>query len=662
MSFLVKLLLASALLAAPHWASAQASCGFFDPKITFADGSKACLNEFPFFQRKGLIAGQQYTDVVSVARGNSASYAITVTANAQRCPFVQYTTWNWGAFSAREALPQCQQRLKEATRQSPEMSDCGCEVLVDSGRTSLNRNQLGERLASFEHFLTTGKTQEQTRLASARPVETAAPAAPAALAESPRRDESAQAARLLAQTQERLRAEEAVRLQAIERARQEQASSERQLAEVQQRIRAQDEARRLAQEREATAQKARAEQLENERLAAQKAREEQAQRERTAALARQREAQRIAEEQSRVLAQLQEEAQRQRLAQQQAEEQARLAAARQLEAQRRAEEQARLAAQLQQEVQRQQQAQREAEEQARAAAARQQAVLREAEEKARLAQASLREAQRQAEQAVQQVAQQAPQPARVEAPSPQRPMDLNAGLEIADPTIYNNKVALVIGNAGYAGRWALKNPTNDARAVADRFKALGFDVLLYLDVKVNQLGDILSTASQRMRPGGAFVFYYAGHGLQLRNENYFPAIDAGIRTQFDVPTQSLSLQHILSLADEAKSELRLMFLDACRDNPWVVASRSFAGGLAKVEPPRGTLISYATRPGSVAEDGEGSNGVYTNQLLRHLGTPNLPVESVFKRIANDVYRTTGGRQEPWHEGNLRGEFAFVVKR
>ncbi len=94
----------------------------------------------------------------------------------------------------------------------------------------------------------------------------------------------------------------------------------------------------------------------------------------------------------------------------------------------------------------------------------------------------------------------------------------------------------------------------------------------------------------------------------------------------------------------------------------MVASRSFAGGLAKVEPPRGTLISYATRPGSVAEDGEGSNGVYTSQLLRHLGTPNLPVESVFKRIANDVYRSTNGRQEPWHEGNLRGEFAFVVRR
>ena len=250
MRLLVRLLLVSTLIAAPHLARAQASCGFFDPKITFADGSKACLNEFPFFQRKGLISGQQYSDFVSVARANSASYAITVTANPQRCPFVQYTAWNWGAFSAREALPQCQQRLKEATRNSPELSDCGCEVLVDSGRTVLDRAQLGERLASIEHFLATGKTQEQTRLASARPVETAGRTEPAGAAVP------ADAARLQAQTQERLRAEEALRQQAIERARQEQAASERQLAELQKRMREQEEARRLAQEREAAAQKA----------------------------------------------------------------------------------------------------------------------------------------------------------------------------------------------------------------------------------------------------------------------------------------------------------------------------------------------------------------------------------------------------------------------
>jgi len=234
--------------------------------------------------------------------------------------------------------------------------------------------------------------------------------------------------------------------------------------------------------------------------------------------------------------------------------------------------------------------------------------------------------------------------------------------ELADPSAYANRVALVIGNSGYAGRWALKNPENDARAMAAQFKALGFEVLLHLDVRVQQIGSILAATHQRLRPGGAFVVYYAGHGLQMRGENYFPAIDAMIQTPFDVPTQSIALQHLVSLADDAKSELRLLFLDACRDNPWMGASRSTAGGLARTDPPKGTLISFATRPGSVADDGTGANGIYTTHLLRHLNTPNLPVESVFKRVANDVFRVTNGRQEPWHEGNLRGEFAFVVKR
>ena len=234
---------------------------------------------------------------------------------------------------------------------------------------------------------------------------------------------------------------------------------------------------------------------------------------------------------------------------------------------------------------------------------------------------------------------------------------------LSDPSHFRSKVALVIGNAAYSGQWALKNPANDAKAIAERLKKLGFDVLLYVDLKVSQVGEVLALTHQRLKPGGAFVFYYAGHGVQLRNnENYFPTVDAAIRTHFDVPTQSLALQQILNLADESKSELRVVMLDACRNNPWLVVSRSISGGLAKVEAPKGTLISYATRPGSVAEDGTGQNGLYTGMLLKHMFTPNLPIESMFKRVARDVEEASRGQQEPWYEGNLRGEFAFVVNR
>nr|NDG06163.1 hypothetical protein [Oxalobacteraceae bacterium] len=233
---------------------------------------------------------------------------------------------------------------------------------------------------------------------------------------------------------------------------------------------------------------------------------------------------------------------------------------------------------------------------------------------------------------------------------------------LADPLYFRNRVALVVGNSAYSGTWALRNPANDARAMAERLDAIGFDVTLVKDLKVTDIGTVMASISQKLKAGGAFVFYYAGHGVQLRNENYFPAVDANIRTQFDVPTQSLSLQQILSLADDVKSELRIIMLDACRNNPWMVASRSISGGLAKVEAPKGTLISYATRPGSVAEDGTGQNGLYTGMLLKHMLTPNLPIESMFKRVARDVEEASRGGQEPWHEGNLRGEFAFVVKR
>ena len=160
-------------------------------------------------------------------------------------------------------------------------------------------------------------------------------------------------------------------------------------------------------------------------------------------------------------------------------------------------------------------------------------------------------------------------------------------------------------------------------------------------------------------PGSAFVFYYAGHGVQIKGENFFPAVDANIKTQFDIPNQSLQLQRVLDMTAEAKASLNLMMLDACRNNPWVLASRSMPGGLSKIDPPTGTLISFATRPGSVADDGaDGANGLYTSFLLKHIDTANLPVESFFKRVSNEVYAASKGKQEPWIEGNIRGDFTF----
>ena len=149
-------------------AFAQSSCGFFDPKVTFADGTKACLSEFSFFSRKGLITSPEYADYLAVAKANSSSYAIAVPATPERCPFVQFTAWNWAGQDAQEALPKCNQRMQDASRASRDFANCRCDVLIDSGVSKLSRTELTRRLGAFEHFLATGSTQEQTRMAEAR--------------------------------------------------------------------------------------------------------------------------------------------------------------------------------------------------------------------------------------------------------------------------------------------------------------------------------------------------------------------------------------------------------------------------------------------------------------------------------------------------------------
>ena len=225
---------------------------------------------------------------------------------------------------------------------------------------------------------------------------------------------------------------------------------------------------------------------------------------------------------------------------------------------------------------------------------------------------------------------------------------------------YTDKVALVIGNKNYK-QGPLKNPINDARAIRTKLKQIGFKVAYYEDVKVSQISDIMAETQKMIKPGSVFVFFYAGHGYQLKDENYFPVTDATIRTVYDVPNQSISLHGLLAVTKEAQSSLNLILLDACRNNPFIIASRGGEQGLAKVTPAFGTLIYYATRPGAIASDGEGENGLYTKHLLQHIDEPNLPIERFFKKVTEDVIEESNEQQIPWSEGFIRGDFAFVSK-
>ncbi len=220
------------------------------------------------------------------------------------------------------------------------------------------------------------------------------------------------------------------------------------------------------------------------------------------------------------------------------------------------------------------------------------------------------------------------------------------------------RVALVIGNATYRSS-PLKNPGNDARAIADRLKHLGFEVISRENLTTRQISATLREFRARLAPGSVALFFYAGHGMQVRGINYLPSIDADIASEEDVPLNSISLNQVLDIMGDAKTRLNLVFLDACRNNPFTRRFRSAAGGLARVDAPSGTLISFATRPGSVAADGEGDHGLYTQHLLAQIEVPDQPIEQSLKRIVAGVRKDSQGQQEPWMEGSMDGDFYFV---
>jgi len=220
-----------------------------------------------------------------------------------------------------------------------------------------------------------------------------------------------------------------------------------------------------------------------------------------------------------------------------------------------------------------------------------------------------------------------------------------------------DRVALVIGNGKYASA-PLVNSVNDSRAMAQSLREMGFTVIERENITSKQIPSTLREFRTSLTPGSVALFFYAGHGLQIKGTNYLPAVDAEINSEDDVPMQSIDLNRILDILAESKTRLNLLFLDACRNNPYARSMRSGVTGLAKVDAPSGTLISFATRPGSTASDGSGGHGVYTEQLLGQMREPNVPVEQVLKRVGASVKRATRGAQEPWMEGSIEGDFYF----
>jgi uncharacterized caspase-like protein len=226
-------------------------------------------------------------------------------------------------------------------------------------------------------------------------------------------------------------------------------------------------------------------------------------------------------------------------------------------------------------------------------------------------------------------------------------------------TVAESRIALVIGNAAYKAA-PLKNPVNDARAMGRVLQSVGFDVTVVTDGDQKALKRAILEFSQRLAKGGVGLFYYSGHGLQVKGNNYLVPVDADIRTEAHVDVEAVNVNAVLAQMDEAKTRVNIVILDACRDNPFARRFRSSARGLASIDAPSGTLIAYATAPGSVADDGTGDNGLYTEELLKVLPAPGLKVEDVFKRVLASVKKRSDAKQIPWVASSLDSDFSFVA--
>ncbi|MDA9455169.1 MULTISPECIES: caspase family protein [Bradyrhizobium] len=224
------------------------------------------------------------------------------------------------------------------------------------------------------------------------------------------------------------------------------------------------------------------------------------------------------------------------------------------------------------------------------------------------------------------------------------------------------RVALVIGNSAYKSVPRLTNPVNDASLVGGMFRKAGFDTVdVKLDLSVVDMRKALREFGSKAREADVAVIYYAGHGIELDGNNYLVPTDAALETDTDVFDEAFPLDRLLFAIEPAK-QLRLVILDACRDNPFAktmkrtVAARAIGRGLAKVEPTSpNTMIAFAAKAGSTASDGDSKNSPFAAALVERLPTPGLDLRKAFGFVRDDVLKNTGYKQEPYVYGSLGGD-------
>ncbi len=227
-----------------------------------------------------------------------------------------------------------------------------------------------------------------------------------------------------------------------------------------------------------------------------------------------------------------------------------------------------------------------------------------------------------------------------------------------------NRVALVIGESAYRSVVALPNPANDAQKMTELLDSAGFKVTSAADLTQDDLRKAVGDFAAKIAESGpdtVALMFYAGHGLQIDGENYLVPVDVDPKRETDIPLQAVRLNDVLNTLASVPTRMRIIMLDACRNNPFPNISTTAGHGLAIVDSKAGaagSFISYSTSPGAVAEDGSGANSPYTTALLSVAKEPNLDIEDAFKRVRVAVNEATDGRQTPWDSSSLTTEFRF----
>ncbi len=232
------------------------------------------------------------------------------------------------------------------------------------------------------------------------------------------------------------------------------------------------------------------------------------------------------------------------------------------------------------------------------------------------------------------------------------------GVKITSAVNTERRIALVIGNGDYKSS-PLRNPVNDAQDMTEALRGLGFDVIHRKNANKRTMVSAINEFGRKLRSADVGLFYYAGHGMQVNGRNYLIPVGSQVESESDVEFESVDVGRLLGKMEDAESKINIVILDACRNNPFARSFRSGNRGLAIMTAPTGSFVAFATAPGSVAADGDGRNGIFTQHLLKHIKTPGLKIEEVLKRTRNDVLQDTAKKQTPWQSSSLTGDFYFV---